>query len=127
MFNGVSNIKIPTSLQDLRRLKFSAKYLFLVILLLIFALEIFAVKDQVAIVTGFQNQPAPLAAKSSGARINFKDYEAIVNRINSAGSFVPTGGITNNPFSAGSVAPPAPRGATSTPASNNSSGALQAP
>lgn len=112
----LNKINISFSLRDIRNSKFDSKYLFLLVLLLVFVMDFFVIKVSWGIVSNLQNQSAPVAPINSSGRINFSDYNLIVQRINNAGLFVPTGGITKNPFSPKS-SPPAPAvpPATTTP------------
>ena len=84
------------SLNDLKLDKFDSRYLFVAILVVLLVLEVWVVKSSVEAVFAIKEQP--VAAESAGAGINFKDYDAIVQRIQNAATFKPTGGPDKNPF-----------------------------
>jgi len=44
------------------------------------------------------NQQPQVAGTEKGIRINFADYQKAVDRISNASSFVPAGGVAQNPF-----------------------------
>jgi len=81
----------------LNNIKFDNRYLFIVVLLVIFALEIFVIQGTVAAVWSLENQ-AGSASQQKNVRIDFANYDNVVGHINNADSFVPDPGINKNPF-----------------------------
>jgi hypothetical protein len=77
---------------------------FFVIFLILVVFEIFEVKNSVDIALNV-NQAPPLVTAEKGVRINFSQYETVVQRIEAAPNFVPDAPITQDPFSV-----PAPPG-----------------
>lgn len=72
-------------------------WLFFVIFLGILVIEAFEIKTSVQITLNAGKEPV-VVSKEKGVRINFDDYDKIVQRIEAAQNFEPTGGITKNPF-----------------------------
>lgn len=107
--------KLSVSFKNFRGSKLDLRYLFLIILLCTFALDAWVGKAEVDMVLTLQNQQIP-APKGAGVRVDFDNYNKIVQRIQQADSFVPTGGITKNPF-----APSQPDNISPQPVSGSSS------
>lgn len=68
-----------------------------VLLLVLFALEGFALKDSVMSVLN-SAQPVVDTKLPSAVRVNFKDYQGIVSRMESAKTFKPSPPLEHNPF-----------------------------
>ena len=102
-------------------------WMFFAAFLVLLVFEFFEVKSLVKLVLSVSQPPAPFSSQK-GVRINFENYNQVVGRIQQADSFVPTGGITKNPFkepSSSSAAAPgvSPSGSAPPPAG---SGGLKA-
>lgn len=97
------------SIKDLSHLKLDNRYLFLTILLIVLFLDGLVIKDAVGIVLHLESQTAPETPPAAGARINFKDYDFVVQRIQNGQNFKPSDGLTKDPFNPSApVPPPAP-------------------
>ena len=72
-------------------------WLFLILFLVLVALEALEVETSVSIVLQSNRPPAQVVVEK-GSRINFDNYNWVVDRINAAKTFQPSGGISNNPF-----------------------------
>ena len=73
------------------------RWLFFAAFLLMLVLEIFEVKNSFSVVSNI-NQAPLVAGHEKQVRINFDAYNQVVNRIQQAATFQPTGGVTKNPF-----------------------------
>ncbi len=97
------------TLIDLRQGNFARKIfklLFLLAFLILLVFEGFVIKASVSKVLNWEDQ-VPVVNAAKGVRVNFSDYDKVVNRINSAGSFRPSEGFTRNPFNPKTQAPEA--------------------
>ena len=109
--------------QILSKLTQNLGLLFFVTFMILLVLEGVELKKSVDIVVNL-NQEVPPPVEVKGVRINFDNYNLVVERIERAETFRPTGGITKNPFN------PEASIDTSSPApapSTNDEGLLQAP
>jgi len=98
-------------------------WLFFAGFLLLVLFEAFEINASVQIILQ-SNEVPPAPIVSKGVRINFENYNAVVERIEHGDSFIPTGGINRDPFNPGfSAVSPAPDGSPTNP--NDSSGVLQ--
>jgi hypothetical protein len=82
------------------------RWLFFAVFLLMLVLEAFQVKNSFSVVSDI-NQAPPVASHEKQVRINFENYKLVVDRIQQAATFQPTGGITKNPFAVQVVIQPA--------------------
>jgi hypothetical protein len=73
------------------------RWLFFAVFLLMLLLEIFQIKNSFSVISNI-NQAPPVAGHEKQVRINFDNYKLVVDRIQQAATFQPTGGITKNPF-----------------------------
>jgi hypothetical protein len=71
--------------------------MFFVLIFGLFILEAFVVKDSVLKVLNWEEQ-IPAVSPAKGVRINFADYDKVVNRIQSASEFKPSGGTGRSLF-----------------------------
>lgn len=72
-------------------------WLFFAIFLVLLVFEFFKVQNSVAVINSINQEP-PLVGVEKGIRINFENYNQVVDRIQQASIFRPTDGITKNPF-----------------------------
>ena len=87
------------SLNDLKLDKFDSRYLFVAILVVLLVLEAWVVQTSVSSVLELKNSAAAApASQPADSGINFKDYDAIVQRIQNAATFKPAAGPDKNPF-----------------------------
>lgn len=92
------NKRPSISLNWLRNVKFNSAGLFYIILAGILLLEAMVIKDTVTLVLRLEGQQPPVAANTKGVRINFEDYNKIVEKIEKAKSFRPNNNLEKNPF-----------------------------
>jgi hypothetical protein len=96
------------SLKDIdvaSKLSQNLSWLFFAIFLLLVLFEIFEVNNSVQMV--FQaGKSTPAVAVEKGVDIDFTDYNLAVQRINTAQTYKPDGGITVDPFNPGTVIQP---------------------
>ena len=81
----------------LGKLSKNLAWLFLAGFMVLVVLEGIEINNSVQIILN-SNQEPPLVNPEKGVRINFDNYDAVVNRIQSASSFVPTDGVFYDPF-----------------------------
>jgi len=115
--------KFSFSFKGSSRVNMDNRYLFAVILLIVFILEAFVVKDALSVVWSIANQTSSLIP-SKGVRVNFSDYQQVVDHIQAADSFKPSAGSIKNPFTPTATPPPASASGTNP---TNSGGVLQLP
>ena len=72
--------------------------LFFAVFLFLIVLEVFEIQISWQIISNADQQPV-VTGGEKGVRINFENYNKVVDRIEHSDSFQPTGGITVNPFS----------------------------
>ncbi len=82
------------------------RWVFFAVFLLILALEAFQVKNSFSVALNI-NQEVPVVGSVREVRINFDNYNQAINRIQQAANYVPTGGVTKNPFAVQVVLQPA--------------------
>jgi hypothetical protein len=75
----------------------SLGWVFLGAFLILVVLEGFEINRSVQLIYAAGEEP-PLVSQEKGVRINFDNYNDVVNRIEQAPNFVPTGGIYTDPF-----------------------------
>ncbi len=79
------------------RLTKNLRWVFFVIFLILAVFEITEINNSVQVALQAGKEPVA-ASKEKGVRINFDDYNRIVQRIQEAQYFQPTGGIAADPF-----------------------------
>jgi hypothetical protein len=73
--------------------------LFFIVFLLLLLLEVFEINTSLQIfLSSNQNTPLP-PSPDKGVRIDFVEYDAVIKRIQEGENFIPTDGVTSNPFS----------------------------
>jgi len=97
-------------------------WLFFAFFLLLLVFEVLEIKTSVGIILNINQEPT-LQTKEKGVRINFDAYNQVVNRIEAATNFQPSGGVIRNPFADSAPAPtllptPTQLPATATPLTN---------
>jgi hypothetical protein len=80
----------------LKNLKKNSTGIYWFMILALLAMEVFVVKDSVSIILGSKKEG--LAGHTGGVKINFTDYQAIVQRMQRAESYKPPVPIEDNPF-----------------------------
>ena len=81
------------------------RWVFFTVFLIMLVLEIYQLKNSYSIIVNINQAPA-VAGSEKEVRINFDNYNQVVNRIQQAATFEPTGGITKNPFATQVVVQP---------------------
>jgi len=82
------------------------RWVFFAMFLVMLILEIYQLKNSYFVIADINRAPAA-AGSEKEVRINFDNYNQVVDRIQQAATFEPTGGITKNPFAAQVVSQPA--------------------
>jgi hypothetical protein len=82
------------------------RWVFFAGFLIILALEVFQIKNSFSVALNI-NQEVPVGGSVREVRINFDNYNQAINRIQQAANYVPTGGVTKNPFAVQVVLQPA--------------------
>lgn len=95
-----SKTNVNISLSSLKNFKMDSRYIFALILLIIFVLEIVTVQEALSGVWTFENQTLPGNGASKGVRVDFNGYQDIIDHINNAPEFKPSGHMDRNPFGA---------------------------
>ena len=72
-------------------------WLFFAAFLLLILFEILEINSSLQIILAVDQESTGIIS-DKGVRINFKNYNLVVDRIEHSDSFEPTGGITKNPF-----------------------------
>jgi len=72
-------------------------WLFFAVFLIILVFEVLEIQTSFSVMLNVNQQPQ-VAGTEKGIRINFADYQKAVDRISNASSFVPAGGVAQNPF-----------------------------
>jgi len=104
-------------------------WLFLAILFILLVFEFFEIQNSINIIVNINQEPVAVNTPK-GVRINFDTYGEVVKRIQDAVAFVPTGGVTKDPFNpdAGTIISPQPNTpSTSTTTPPDTGGAFQLP
>ena len=92
----MKNINI--SLKGFPKLRLDNRYVFLFLLLVILVFDGLVIKDAIAMVVQLENQSMPIVSSNNGNRINFQDYDYVVQRIQNGQNFTPSGGPAKDPF-----------------------------
>lgn len=92
------DLKTIFSLGRLRHFSMDNRYLFAVILAIVFVMEVFVVRDAVYVILSLENQKDSKEVNAKGVRVNFADYQKDIDHIRGAGTFVPNNQIDKNPF-----------------------------
>ncbi|MDE2311859.1 MAG: hypothetical protein KGJ93_02085 [Patescibacteria group bacterium] len=90
--------QLSASLKNFHGQKVRPQYLFLLVLLIVLALDIMVIKNSVGVVLGWGSVPPPLPTKTSGIRVDFQDYQDILTSMQQAQNFQPTASVSKNPF-----------------------------
>ena len=75
-------------------------WVFLSILILIFVMQALEIKKSVDVILS-SNQETVAPVSKRGVRINFENYDKVIDRIQNGQIFVPSHTITKNPFGTG--------------------------
>ncbi len=92
-----SKISIKNLFKNVDVLKKNIGLVFWAILAVVIILEIFVIKASVLKVVESHSEPIS-QVKEKGVRINFEDYNKVINRINAAKDFEVTKPVVNDPF-----------------------------
>ena len=92
-----SKIDIKNIFKNIDVLKKNVGLVFWAILFIVIILEIFVIKDSILkVVESNSEQVSP--KKEKGVRVNFEDYDKVINRIDAAVDFEVTEPVANDPF-----------------------------
>lgn len=72
-------------------------WLFIFIFFVIIILDVIRVKNSVRVMLNINSEPVPVV-KEKGVRINFENYDKVVNRIRQGIGYQPRTNIETNPF-----------------------------
>jgi hypothetical protein len=93
------NININLNFNSLgSKLKSSLGLLLLAMLVALLVLEFFVVKNSVKLISAANAEPDQVTAK--GVRVNFVNYDAVTQKIDSAATYLPPSKQLANPFAA---------------------------
>ena len=93
-FNNISLNNIFKRFNFLRR---NSSFIFLVLIIGLLICEGFVIKNAVFKVLNWSDQIPPITV-AKGVRINFTNYDQVVDRIQRAQDFKPEGDTSRNPF-----------------------------
>lgn len=82
------------------RLSKKIAWVFFAAFIILLFFEMLEVKKSLQIILSANREPPPPVTQR-GVRINFSDYDKVVQKIQGAQSFIPSDGVAKNPFGIG--------------------------